>query len=272
MRITCGGGKELIECKSSLDYTISIMRSPDGKPDDPRLYGAEWASDYDSLEIMEPKVLDQTVDVLARLAADGSVLEVAAGTGRVSVPLSKRGVKVVATDASPDMIEILRAKDADSLIKTDIDVLPNIAGQEKYSLICILLNSIWVMSSAEEQRTFIRNAAKRLTQNGVLVVEMGIGNPQKWSSPVLFRINDVEMKRTSSWSPVSQRLLHSFKLKNVKDGNIQRRDTLLRIIFPAELLLMAELEGLKPRSIWGSWDEAVFKNNSSAMIVAFERR
>ena len=40
----------------------------------------------------------------------GEILELMSGTGRVSVPLIKAGVRLTCVDSSPEMLEILRRK------------------------------------------------------------------------------------------------------------------------------------------------------------------
>jgi ubiquinone/menaquinone biosynthesis C-methylase UbiE len=44
------------------------------------------------------------------LAGDGGALEFAIGTGRIALPLSRRGVPVQGIDLSPDMVAQLRQK------------------------------------------------------------------------------------------------------------------------------------------------------------------
>ena len=66
--------------------------------------------DEDSGDMFDATVLDPTVDFLADLAAGGSALELGIGTGRVAIPLSRRGVRVHGIELSPDMVAKLRAK------------------------------------------------------------------------------------------------------------------------------------------------------------------
>ena len=58
-------------------------------------------------------ISDSTRDAMvraARLPAGGRLLDVAAGTGRVAVPLAAAGYRVIAVDRSKDMLGVLRAK------------------------------------------------------------------------------------------------------------------------------------------------------------------
>lgn len=60
----------------------------------PETHFDEWiALRYEALwpELFDPAVIDPAVDFLADLAGTGSALELGIGTGRVALPLSRRG-------------------------------------------------------------------------------------------------------------------------------------------------------------------------------------
>ena len=54
--------------------------------------------------------VEATADLLASLVNGGRVLELAIGTGRVALPLARRGVDLCGIDASEAMVAKLRAK------------------------------------------------------------------------------------------------------------------------------------------------------------------
>jgi SAM-dependent methyltransferase len=68
-----------------------------------KIYEAKWP------ELFEPTVVEPTVRFLAELAGTGAALELGVGTGRIAIPLGRRGVRVHGIDLSPDMIAQLRA-------------------------------------------------------------------------------------------------------------------------------------------------------------------
>src|SRR5688500_3841451 len=78
----------------------------------PDHFAGAIAEGYDagSPEMFAPDVLGPTVDLLAGLAGDGPVLELAIGTGRVALSLHERGLDVYGIDLSADMVAQLRAK------------------------------------------------------------------------------------------------------------------------------------------------------------------
>ncbi len=76
-------------------------------------FGGSVAERYDetSAAMFAPEVVDPVVDVLAELAGSGRALEFGIGTGRIALPLARRGVPVAGIELSSDMVEQLRAKD-----------------------------------------------------------------------------------------------------------------------------------------------------------------
>lgn len=61
-------------------------------------------------ELFQPEVVRPAVDFLAQLAGMGDALELGIGTGRLALPLSRRGVRVPGIELSPAMVAKLRTK------------------------------------------------------------------------------------------------------------------------------------------------------------------
>lgn len=79
----------------------------------PKIYFDEGVAkqyDADSTDMFEAGVVEPAVSFLADLAGTGAALELGIGTGRIALPLSRRGVPVHGIDLSPAMVAQLRAK------------------------------------------------------------------------------------------------------------------------------------------------------------------
>ena len=72
-------------------------------------FAGRVADRYDetSAEMFAPEVVDPAVELLAGLAEDGPALELGIGTGRIALPLVRRGVEVHGIDLSLDMIALV---------------------------------------------------------------------------------------------------------------------------------------------------------------------
>ena len=74
-------------------------------------FGERVAARYDDdPEMFDPAVVEPAVDFLAGLIGNGSALELGIGTGRIALPLAKRGIRVHGIDLSEAMVARLRAK------------------------------------------------------------------------------------------------------------------------------------------------------------------
>jgi SAM-dependent methyltransferase len=74
-------------------------------------FGEQVAAGYDesSADMFQPAVVDPVVDFLADLAGHGAALELGIGTGRIALPLARRGIRVHGIDMSEAMVARLRA-------------------------------------------------------------------------------------------------------------------------------------------------------------------
>jgi cyclopropane fatty-acyl-phospholipid synthase-like methyltransferase len=60
--------------------------------------------------MFEPGAVEPVVELLAKLAGGGRALELGIGTGRIALPLARRGVPVHGIELSRAMTARLRAK------------------------------------------------------------------------------------------------------------------------------------------------------------------
>ncbi|MGH3546229.1 MAG: methyltransferase domain-containing protein [Mycobacteriales bacterium] len=79
-------------------------------PDD--YFGEQVAQRYDTseAEMFATDVIEPTVSFLADVAGNGAALELGIGTGRIALPLSRRGVPVQGIDLSHAMLAQLAAQ------------------------------------------------------------------------------------------------------------------------------------------------------------------
>ena len=134
----------------------------------------DWiASRYAALwpELFDPAVVDPTVDFLAGLAAGGSALELGIGTGRIAIPLSRRGVTVQGIELSAAMIAELRAQQGGTDINVAVGDYATTTVDASFGLVYLLRNTITNLVTQDEQVQAFRNAAAHLRTGGCFVIE-----------------------------------------------------------------------------------------------------
>ncbi len=118
--------------------------------------------------------LDRLVQA-ARLSPPSTVLEVAVGTGRVSIPLANRGFGVIGLDRSHEMLGELEQKESRRLvlrIRGDARQIP-ISDEASDAVIARLLYLI------PEWELTLREAIRVLRRDGVILHEWGNGSPDE---------------------------------------------------------------------------------------------
>jgi SAM-dependent methyltransferase len=111
------------------------------------------------------------------------VLELAAGTGRLAVPLAEAGHLVTAVDRDPAMLERARvrlgASDARNVAERFTLVDADLVGLRlpragTYGLAFIALNSLLVMPTRAAQRAAVRALAEHLAPGGLAAIDVWI--------------------------------------------------------------------------------------------------
>jgi SAM-dependent methyltransferase len=117
-------------------------------------FGERVAARYDESEgeMFEAAVVDRTADVLAGLAGGGRALELAIGTGRIALPLARRGVPVHGIDMSRAMVARLRAKPGGDTIDVTIGDFATKRVEGTFSLVYLIFNTIQNLTTQDAQR------------------------------------------------------------------------------------------------------------------------
>jgi len=131
---------------------------------DPSAYGDRIAAVYDELF---PEYDEACIDTLAELAQGGPALELGIGTGRVALPLHRRGVEVHGIDGSSAMVEKLRDKPGGEDIPVLLGNFMEVGVSGQFPLIYIVVNTFYGLLTQEDQIRCFRNVAEHLTPEKV---------------------------------------------------------------------------------------------------------
>lgn len=132
-------------------------------------YGDGCADYYDEIY---PQLDAATLQGLLALARGGPALDLGAGTGRALLALAARGVAVAGVEASPAMVERLRAKAGGDTIPLVLGDFTHCDLGGPYRLIFSLVNSFFLLPDPALQSRALANAASALAPDGVLALEL----------------------------------------------------------------------------------------------------
>jgi SAM-dependent methyltransferase len=234
----------------------------------------EWiAQRYETLwpELFDPAVVDPAVSFLAELAGTGPALELGIGTGRIALPLTRRGIRVHGVELSPAMAAQLHAQPGGSDIGVTIGDFTSATVGTAFRLVYLARNTITNLTSQDEQIDAFRNAARHLEPGGCFVIENYI--------PELQRLPPGETVRVFTATPdhlgfedydVATQIAYSHHYWII-DGQLKTFSSPHRYAWPSELDLMARLAGMSRRERWSDWNREPFTRDSRSHISVWEK-
>ena len=241
--------------------------------DEDGYFGERVAATYDesAAEMFEPAALDPAVEFLAALAGGGRALELGIGTGRMALPLARRGVPVHGIDLSRAMVARLRAKPGGDAIGVTIGDFATTRVDGTFSVAYLVFNTIMNLTTQEAQVACFRNAAAHLEPGGCFVIEVMVPDLRRLPpgqtavpftvSPTVwaFDIYDVATQAMSS------------NYVELADGHGEYSSIPFRYAWPAEFDLMAQLAGMRLRERWDGWTREPFTSESRQHVSVWEK-
>lgn len=240
---------------------------------DASTYGDRIAEVYDDLygELFDAEA---TVEFLAELAGGGRALELGIGTGRIAVPLAGAGVEVLGIDSSEAMVKRLRAKPGGEGIPVTIADFVEVDVEGKFAVVYIPFNTLFALTTQDEQVRCFENVARHLTDDGVFVVEAFVPDLSRYDRNQRVSVdrvkNDRVLLEVSRHDPVHQTSDSQHVV--LSERGTELYPVRVRYAFPSELDLMARLAGLRLRERFGGWHKEPFTSASVAHVSVYERQ
>ena len=238
------------------------------------IYGDRFAGIYDEVHahLSTPEVIDPMVDVLSELAGEGRALELGIGTGRIALPLAQRGVEVHGLDASEAMVAKMREKPDGADIPVTFGDFEQLNVEGPYSLIYVVFNTLFALSSQEAQVNCLRSVAERLTDGGAFLIEAFVPDMTRFDRGQRVSTGIVEHDLVSialdRHDPTTQTVASSHIY--ITPEGVQMYPVDIRYAWPSELDLMAQLAGMRLRSRWADWRRNPFTAASTGHVSIYE--
>jgi SAM-dependent methyltransferase len=241
--------------------------------DEDGYFGEHVAARYDesTAAMSEPGVVESAVGLLARLAGGGRALELGIGTGRIALPLARRGVPVHGIDLSQAMVARLRAKPGGDAIGVTIGDFATTTAGGSFSVAYLVFNTIMNLTTQEAQVACFRNAAAHLEPGGCFVIEVAVPELRKLppgQNVVPFQVSP-EQWAFDIYDTATQAMSSNYI--EVAGGRGDYRSIPFRYVWPAELDLMAQLAGMRLRERWAGWAREPFTSESRQHVSIWDK-
>jgi SAM-dependent methyltransferase len=247
-----------------------------------RLYDLDLAED--------PGDLDLYLALAVRVG--GPVLELAVGTGRLAIPLAASGVEVTGVDLDPAMLARARAA-ADAagiavarrvrLVEGDARSI-RLPDAGAYRLAAIPLNSIFLMGTRREQGEAVATLAAHLAPGGLAVVDAWLVDADDLSR--------YDGRLSLEWvrdEPATGRTVTKTASAVFDPGGVVRLTTIfeaaapgeavarwvrvdsLRLVWPDELVALAEAAGLVVETLAGDYELGPLGPGAERVVMVARR-
>jgi SAM-dependent methyltransferase len=237
----------------------------------PETYGQMIAAVYD---IWYSSVADGCIDFLSGLANGGKVLELGIGTGRLAIPLKRRGIDISGIDASEAMVERLRKKDDAESILAVIGDFSEVPVEGQFELIFVAFNTFFALTTQERQLKCLENVAKHLSMQGHFVIEAFVPDIGRFSGGQSARVTSIldhEVRMdVSQHDPVKQQVTSQHLVLTEK--GIMMYPVSIRYVWPSELDMMALVAGLRLQNRWEDWTKMAFAPSSGKHVSVYGRQ
>lgn len=210
----------------------------------------------------------------------GEVLELTSGTGRVTVPLARSGIKVTALDISKDLLNVLRKKAERE--RLDIEIhdadMRNFCLNRKFPLIIIPFNSIQEIIDPEDCKAVFLRVKEHLKRGGRFFVtsnNVDLRHGDVAKGQVMEYTNPENGHKVQYWSrrKIDAKSHTGISYQNYKEyddkGKLIGRRLFkngYHVFTKSELERLIESTGFAVKNLYGDYSRAKFSGRSPFMI------
>lgn len=243
----------------------------------------QWADYYDITQRGVTGDIPFYLDMAKE--SGGEVLDLACGTGRITIPMAQAGIQVTGLDLSSEMLERAKQKAIEADISNQVTFVQGDMRkfdlQKKFDLVMIPFRSFLHLLYIQDQMKALGCIREHLKPGGKLVLNVFVPKiehlyeeSEKMSLRGMFPLESGEQvamwdfTRYDHFQQLSEvtRTYERLSPEGVVQEKIVGRFT-LRYIFPAELHHLLRLNGFKVVQRYGSFDKGPFDQKSAELIL-----
>lgn len=215
-----------------------------------------------------------------------TILELAVGTARAAIPLAQAGHRVVGVDYDEAMLDIARRKrDAVGLTERQLKLVRGdcvkLKLNERFDWACVFFNTFLAFATLDQQDAVLQGVLRHLKPRGRFWVDIFQPDIKRLArslsrgiNPTLFHVPrfDRTVLKTVDIRHFPERQLQrmTFNYRWFTAHGVPRKQSRsfdITYIFPRELQILMERNGLRIEHLWGNYDGSELNANSPRMIA-----
>jgi SAM-dependent methyltransferase len=210
--------------------------------------------------------------------ASGDVLELACGSGQLTVPIAGAGLPIAGLDLSEPMLNIARERAAAARVSVEhlLGDMRNFDMGRKFRLIFIARNSLLHLHSIEDFMSAFAAIRRHLAPGGLFAFDIFNTNLHRLARPAGKRFPVMEketesfgaisVEETTDYDAATQINRARWYISAPGRPDAWTLDLVLRSIFPQELPLLLAAGGFHLTSRAGELDGRPFDSNSRSQV------
>ncbi|MED3572662.1 class I SAM-dependent methyltransferase [Cytobacillus praedii] len=211
-----------------------------------------------------------------------SIIDLACGTGRLTIPLAKNGYKIIGVDIHKGMLNeaIKKASNLNLHVDWVEQDCTKLNLNTKSNLIYTVGNSFQHFLTNEAQDELLSSVNKHLDINGIFIFGTRFPSVEELLQPSTEEYwrtytdhenqNIVDVYTISSYDSLNQiqhyTTIRRYKNREGEKVSEKRTNISLRYVFPKEMERILNLNGFEIVNIYQDWNETPVTNDSYEMI------
>jgi SAM-dependent methyltransferase len=216
--------------------------------------------------------------------ASGPVLELGCGTGRITIPLARRGIAMTGLDVLPHMIDHAKRKSAGLPISWVCDDVCDFQLETRFSLVFTWGGVLQHLLHRTEQEAMLARVREHLAPGGRFIVDAFFKHPESmvddleeegWFSYIDQEGREVLVSGMDRYSHLTQIWRQIMYRRWIEDGEPQSVGPInldLRYFMPQELESLLHFCGFTVQSRYGSWEGSPLTEDSHSQIYVCSLR
>lgn len=206
------------------------------------------------------------------------ILEIACGTGRITIPLALQGFKVTGIDVCEGMIKRGIEKTTKIPIEFKVSDCRTFELDQRFQMVFMTGNSFQALLTRVDQEMLLQSVRKHLSSNGIFAFDTRFPSlaelsktsteEEYWHTYINSKGLSVSVSGCHIYDPINQIAEYTTFRRWLENDQPKMRKTKIsiRYTFPLEMEALLYYNGFKIEQRFGNWDRTILKANDEKMI------